>query len=103
MLRPVEPEERSQRPDAQLLQPPASDNAVPAVGEGSFDGTLLPRDHPKWNKDALTISQRARELIARLRPVAVKVLTFWDHRVRSIVVASRRIAVDPSGSYRAAP
>jgi hypothetical protein len=100
MLRRVESDERLQHLDAQGLQPLSPDNAVPAVGEGAFDGSLLPRDHPKWNKDSLTVSGRARELIARLRPVVVKVLTFWDHRIRSAIVGSRRVAVDPSGSYR---
>ena len=101
MLRRVETDERPRHADAPGLQPVSSDAAVPAVGEGSFEGTLLPRDHPKWNKDALTVSQRARDLIARLRPVVVKALTFWDHRIRSTVIGGRRVAVDPSGSYRA--
>jgi hypothetical protein len=39
-------------------------------------------------------------LIARLRPVAVRILGFWDHRIRSAFVAGTRISIDPSGSYR---
>jgi len=62
---------------------------------------LLPRGHPKWVRDGISISQRAREIVARLRPIAIRVLRFWDHRVRSILVAGRRVSVDPSGSYRA--
>jgi hypothetical protein len=100
MLRRVEADERPQHLDAPGLQPLSADNAVPALGEGAFDGSLLPRDHPKWNKDTLTVSQRAREAIARLRPVIVNVLTFWDHRIRHAVVARCRITIDPSGSYR---
>ena len=40
------------------------------------------------------------ELIARLRPVVVKILTFWDHRVRSAWIGGSRVCIDPSGSYR---
>jgi hypothetical protein len=60
----------------------------------------LPRDHPAWQRDVLSVSARARELIARLRPVTVRVLTFWDHVLRGILVGGRRVEVDPSGSYR---
>jgi hypothetical protein len=73
---------------------------VAAIGESEAENTLLPRDHPKWARDAVTLSQRARETIARLRPVVVKILTFWDHRVRSAFIAGRRVCIDPSGSYR---
>jgi hypothetical protein len=60
----------------------------------------LPREHPKWVRDALAVSQRARQLIARLRPVIMHVLTFWDHHVRSVAVGGRRLSIDVSGSYR---
>ena len=60
----------------------------------------LPRDHPAWQRDVLSVSARARAVIAALRPMAVCVLTFWDHVVRSISVGGRRIEVDPSGCYR---
>lgn len=61
---------------------------------------LLPHGHPKWVRDGVSISQRAREIIAHLRPIAVRVLRFWDHQLRSIVIGGRRVRVDPSGSYR---
>ena len=77
-----------------------SEPIVPAVAEAELETPLLPRDHPKWVKDALTVSQRARELISRLPRVVVGVLTFWDHRIRSIVVGDSRVSIDPSGSYR---
>jgi len=77
----------------------AADQNVTAVGESEAD-SLLPRDHPKWARDAVTLSQRAREAIAKLRPVIVKVLTFWDHRVRSAFIGGARVCIDPSGSYR---
>jgi hypothetical protein len=60
----------------------------------------LPRDHPAWQRDILSVSARARAVVAALRPVVVRALTFWDHAVRSIAVGSRRVEVDPSGCYR---
>lgn len=73
---------------------------VPAVAEAELETALLPHDHPRWVKDAVAVSQRARELIAKLRPVVINVLAFWDHRLRSIMVGDRRVEVDPSGCYR---
>jgi hypothetical protein len=60
----------------------------------------LPRDHPAWQRDILSVSARARAVVAALRPMAIRALTFWDHVVRSVSVGSRRIEVDPSGCYR---
>ena len=60
----------------------------------------LPSDHPAWAKDAVALSQRVREFLAKLKPVAMTVLTFWDHRVRSIFIGNRKLSVDASGSYR---
>ncbi|HEV2642080.1 MAG TPA: hypothetical protein VGT98_05215 [Candidatus Elarobacter sp.] len=60
----------------------------------------LPRDHPAWQRDVLSVSARARAVVAALRPVVVRVLTFWDHAIRSINVGQRRIMIDPSGCYR---
>jgi hypothetical protein len=60
----------------------------------------LPGDHPAWQRDVLSISARARSLIAALRPLAVKVLHFWDHRWGDITIGGRRFGVDPAGCYR---
>ena len=60
----------------------------------------LPREHPKWVQDALAVSYRMRRLIAGARPAIVRVLTFWDHHVRSIAISGRRLTIDASGSYR---
>jgi hypothetical protein len=60
----------------------------------------LPRDHPAWQRDVLSVSARARAVVAALRPVIVRALTFWDHALRSISVGGRRVEVDPSGCYR---
>lgn len=68
--------------------------------EGELETPPLPRELPHWVKDAVAISRRARQLLSRLKPVIVRVLTFWDHRVRSIGVAGRNLSIDPSGSYR---
>jgi hypothetical protein len=73
---------------------------VPAVAQSDLESSSLPPDHPRWVKDAVAVSQRARDLIAQLKPIALRVLGFWDHRVRSILVGDRRVHVDPSGSYR---
>jgi hypothetical protein len=100
MLRRIDLEERS---SALPLHVGAnrSEAILPAVPEAELETALLPRDHPRWVKDALAVSQRAREILANLRPVALQVLCFWDHRVRSIVIGDRRVQVDPSGCYRA--
>jgi hypothetical protein len=83
------------------LEAGRSEAIVPAVAEAELETALLPQDHPRWVKDAVAVSQRARELIGKLRPIVVHVLSFWDHRIRSIMVGDRCVAVDPSGCYRA--
>jgi hypothetical protein len=100
MLHRIELEETS---PATALQVGASrtEAIVPVVAEAELETALLPRDQPRWVKDAVAVSLRARELIAKLRPAAVRVLCFWDHRIRAIVVGDRNVRVDASGSYRA--
>ncbi len=77
-----------------------SEAIVPAVAEAELETALLPHDHPRWVRDAVAVSQRARDMIAKLRPVVVRVIAFWDHRIRSITIGDRCVAVDPSGCYR---
>ncbi len=81
---------------------PLLPGAVAAIdpSDGWGDGPTLPHDHPTWMRDTLSISQRARALLARIKPVAVRVIAFWEHRVRSIAIGSRTLSVDASGSYR---
>jgi hypothetical protein len=75
--------------------------APPQVADGGAEmPASLPRDHPAWQRDMLAVSARVRALLAQLRPVAVRVLTFWDHAVRSVSLGGRRLDVDPTGSYR---
>jgi hypothetical protein len=78
-----------------------SEAIVPVVAEAELETGLLPHDQPRWVRDAVAVSQRAREIVAKLRPVAVRVLSFWDHRIRSIVIGGRLVEVDASGCYRA--
>lgn len=73
---------------------------LPFVPDDELETPPLPREHPKWVKDALAVSQRARQIIARLRPVVIRVLTFWDHHARGISIGGRELSVDISGSYR---
>ena len=60
----------------------------------------LPSDHPAWARDVVSLSLRARELFARLRPVVVRIFTAWEHRVRSILVGGSRLSIDLAGCYR---
>jgi hypothetical protein len=78
----------------------ASEPVVAALGEADLDAGQLPNDHPQWVRDAVAVSRVARDLLARLQPIVIRVLTFWDHGVRCIAVGGRRVGVDASGSYR---
>jgi hypothetical protein len=85
-------------PDAALGA--AAPLPIAADADDRWGGHALPNDHPAWMKDTLSISQRARALLATVRPVVVKVVACWQHRVRSILIGDRRLCVDSSGSYR---
>ncbi len=98
--------------DAQAAQTAASSNALTLTGstaplalaaidyDDRWGGLTLPSDHPAWMKDTLSISQRARALIAKLRPVVTRVIAYYEHHVRSIAIGNGRLSVDTSGSYR---
>lgn len=73
---------------------------IPLLPEDELETPPLPREHPKWVKDALAVSARTRRLVSQLRPVVVRVLTFWDHHVRTITVGGRELSIDASGCYR---
>jgi hypothetical protein len=60
----------------------------------------LPSDHPAWQRDVVSISSRARHIIATLRPLVIKVLNFWDHRFGDIALGGRTFGIDASGCYR---
>jgi hypothetical protein len=65
--------------------------------------STLPTDHPVWQRDVLSISSRTRALLGALKPVAVKVIAFWDHAVRTLRLAGGTLTIDPSGCYRMRP
>lgn len=102
----------SARVDADMQSANAPDPPAVAAGalqglgsvaldpDDRYGGNALPSDHPKWMKDTLSISQRARALLVRLKPVALRAIAYWEHRVRSIAIGGRNLSVDPSGSYR---
>ena len=60
----------------------------------------LPSDHPPWQRDVVSISSRARALIANVVPVVVRALNYWDHRLREVAFGARSLSVDPAGCYR---
>ncbi|MDQ2681717.1 MAG: hypothetical protein M3Y21_11980 [Candidatus Eremiobacteraeota bacterium] len=72
----------------------------PLLPDIEIETPPLPRDLPHWMRDSAAISARCRNLFTRIKPIIVRVLTFWDHQVRSIMVAGRNVCVDPSGSYK---
>ncbi len=86
-----------------LIADPLGLDAVPGV-RADIDAPdlipALPGDHPAWQRDVLSISGRARAVIAALRPLVVKVLHFWDHRLGGITLGARTLGVDASGCYR---
>ncbi|MHB8356955.1 MAG: hypothetical protein ACYDDQ_09730 [Vulcanimicrobiaceae bacterium] len=97
MFRPRVESERGRALVAPIFQTPA---LYPVLPEDELETPPLPQDHPQWVKDAAAVSKRARRLIASLKPVVVRILNFWDHHVRSIVVRGRTVSVDAAGSYR---
>ncbi len=68
--------------------------------EESIAATSLPRDHPAWSRDLVAVSSRTKALLATMRPLIVRVATFWEHRVRSITIGTRALALDAAGCYR---
>ncbi|MDB5027696.1 MAG: hypothetical protein JWO66_1385 [Candidatus Eremiobacteraeota bacterium] len=87
-------------PPAAALVSPASAAATLGADVGVDTPASLPRDHPAWQRDVLAVSARVRAIVAQLRPVVVRALTFWDHAVRGVAIGRRRVELDPSGSYR---
>jgi len=85
-------------PSAILPLQPAN---VPLVIDPDASGDArLPADHPPWQRDVLSISSRARAIIATIVPTVVRTLSYWDHRVRELVLGARTLSVDPAGCYR---
>jgi hypothetical protein len=55
-------------------------------------------DIPLWQRDTISLSARARQLIGRIKPTIIRVLSFWDHRVTRLTIGDRTLVVDGSGS-----
>jgi hypothetical protein len=97
-------------PDAQTAASAAANLPVAGVPialqpvsldpDDRWGGHSLPGDHPAWMRDTLSLSQRARAVLAHVTPAVFKVIAAWEHRVRSIVIGGRKLSVDPSGCYR---
>ena len=88
---------------------PASARTSEAAETRSADGftdtediaaIALPRDHPKWLRDRFVVSSATKALLATLRPLAIAVFGFWDHRVHRLEMETATIAIDDSGAYR---
>ena len=61
---------------------------------------VLPPDHPAWLRDALSLSGRAKALLAKLTPYVIRAMTFWDHRATTLELDDVTLEIDASGSYR---
>lgn len=86
---------------ARYLGVPAYEAILPLVPDDELETPPLPREHPQWIRDAAAVSHRARQMLAKLRPLVLRVFSFWDHRLRGTLIAGRRVSIDASGSYRA--
>ena len=71
----------------------------PLDGDAALE-SRLPSDHPQWQRDVVSISSRTRALIATIVPAIVRTFSYWDHRVRDVVLGARTLSVDPAGCYR---
>jgi hypothetical protein len=86
--------------DPTLVYPLALAPVLPPIDADANGIPELPSDHPQWQRDVVSISSRARTLIASVVPVVVRTLSYWDHRIREIAFGARTLSVDPAGSYR---
>lgn len=101
MLRHIELEPSSAYEAAALALPTHA--ILPVAPNDELQTPNLPREHPAWAADTLTLSSRARAIVAQLVPVLIRVLSFWDHRTRSATIGTRRLAIDAAGGYRLEP
>lgn len=86
--------------DAPLVYAPALVPALPPIDAEASGLPELPAGHPQWQRDVVSISSRARALVAGAVPVVVRALVYWDHQLREIGFGSRTLSVDPAGCYR---
>ena len=86
--------------DPALVYPLAIVPALPPIDADASGIPELPSDHPQWQRDVVSISSRARAVIAHVVPVVVRALSYWDHRIREIAFGARTLSIDPAGCYR---
>jgi hypothetical protein len=86
--------------DPTLVYPLALVPVLPPIDAEANGVPELPADHPQWQRDVVSISSRARALIANIAPTVVRTLSYWDHRIREIAFGPRTLSVDPAGCYR---
>jgi hypothetical protein len=86
--------------DPALAYPAAVLPALPAIDADANGLPQLPADHPQWQRDVVSISSRARAVLAHALPVVVRALSYWDHRIREVAFGTRSLSVDLAGCYR---
>lgn len=86
--------------DPALVYPPVLVPALAPIDADASGTPELPSDHPQWQRDVVSISSRARAVMATIVPIVVRTLSYWDHRVREIAFGPRTLSVDPAGCYR---
>ena len=86
--------------DATLFYPIAVAPALLPIDTDAAGLPALPNDHPQWQRDIVSMSARARAIVAHAAPVIVRTLTYWDHRIREVAFGARTLGVDPAGCYR---
>jgi hypothetical protein len=60
----------------------------------------LPHGHPKWLRDRFVVSSTTKALLGRLKPFAIRLFGFWDHRTHRLSIEDGTILIDDSGAYR---
>ena len=81
----------------------ATETIALARDAGELDApeeVALPREHPRWARDRFTVSAATKALIDRLKPLALRVFGFWDHRTHRLTLEDATIGIDACGSYR---
>lgn len=86
--------------DPALLYPLAVAAPMLPIDADAAGLPALPNDHPQWQRDIVSISARARAIVARAVPIVVRTLSYWDHRIREVAFGPRTLSVDPAGCYR---
>jgi hypothetical protein len=83
-----------------MLVYPLAVPLLPPLDADAAGMPALPADHPQWQRDIASISARARAIVAHVVPIAVRTLSYWDHRLREVAFGTRMLSVDPAGCYR---